>query len=328
MNFESIIIILLAFAILVWIFINFFLNNSLTKERLRILLEKQEGLEKSLSDILEKNFDKIDLKVEKNSNENISNLQKIREKISLIDRAQQNISGLTQNVVDLKNILSNTTQRGRFGEIILENLIKDYLPKENYDFQKTLSNNARVDCIIKSSGPLNKICIDAKFPREGYEKILKSTSNDERKKNIKIFKTDITNHILEVKNKYIIAGETSDIALIFIPSEMIYLEIFKFFPELSQTFYEYKTFLISPTTLWIVLNSIESLTRDKRIKESAVLIYQQLRDLTNELTRLETRVKKMDSHFSSAQNDLNDILITTKKISNKKDNLLKLEENK
>ena len=110
MNFESIIIILLVFAILVWIFINFFLNNSLTKERLRILLEKQEGLEKSLSDILEKNFDKIDLKVEKNSNENISNLQKIREKISLIDRAQQNISGLTQNVVDLKNILSNTTQ--------------------------------------------------------------------------------------------------------------------------------------------------------------------------------------------------------------------------
>ena len=328
MNFESIIIILLVFAILVWIFINFFLNNSLTKERLRILLEKQEGLEKSLSDILEKNFDKIDLKVEKNSNENISNLQKIREKISLIDRAQQNISGLTQNVVDLKNILSNTTQRGRFGEIILENLIKDYLPKENYDFQKTLSNNTRVDCIIKSSGPLNKICIDAKFPREGYEKILKSTSNDERKKNIKVFKTDITNHILEVKNKYIIAGETSDIALIFIPSEMIYLEIFKFFPELSQTFYEYKTFLISPTTLWIVLNSIESLTRDKRIKESAVLIYQQLRDLTNELTRLETRVKKMDSHFSSAQNDLNDILITTKKISNKKDNLLKLEENK
>ena len=109
---------------------------------------------------------------------------------------------------------------------------------------------------------------------------------------------------------------------------MIYLEIFKFFPELSQTFYEYKTFLISPTTLWIVLNSIESLTRDKRIKESAVLIYQQLKDLTNELSRLEIRVKKMDSHFSNAQNDLNDILITTKKISNKKDNLLKLEKDK
>ena len=325
MNFE--IIILTSILILVFIFflVKIITNNSLSKERLRILIEKQEGLEKSLQNILERSFEKIDYKVEKTSNENSSNLQKIKEKIALIDRAQQNISGLTENVIDLKNILSNTSQRGRFGEIILENLVKDYLPKENYSFQKTLSNNTRVDCMINSSGPLDRICIDAKFPREGYEKILKSTNNEEKKRNIKIFKSDITNHLTEVKNKYIIAGETSDIALIFIPSEMIYLEIFNFFPELSQKFYEFKTFLISPTTLWIILNSIESLTRDKRIKESTGLIFQQLKDLTNEISRLEIRVKKMDSHFSNAQNDLNDILITTKKISNKKNNLLKLK---
>ena len=325
MNFEVIFLISILIAILIFFFGKVSINNSLSKERLRILLEKQEGLEKSLHNILERSFEKIDGKVEKTSNENTSNLQKIREKIAIIDRAQQNISGLTENVIDLKNILSNTSQRGRFGEIILENLVKDYLPKENYSFQKTLSNNTRVDCMINSSGPLDKICIDAKFPREGYEKVLKSTNNDEKKRNIKIFKSDITNHLVEVKNKYIIAGETSDIALVFIPSEMIYLEIFNFFPELSQKFYEFKTFIISPTTLWIILNSIESLTRDKRIKESTGLIFQQLKDLTNEITRLEMRVKKMDSHFTSAQNDLNDILITTKKISNKKNNLLKLK---
>tara|TARA_B100000886_G_scaffold340016_1_gene307480 strand:+ start:46 stop:1023 length:978 start_codon:yes stop_codon:yes gene_type:complete len=325
MNFEVIFLISILIAILIFFFGKVSINNSLSKERLRILLEKQEGLEKSLHNILQTSFEKIDGKVEKTSNENTSNLQKIREKIAIIDRAQQNISGLTENVIDLKNILSNTSQRGRFGEIILENLVKDYLPKENYSFQKTLSNNTRVDCMINSSGPLDKICIDAKFPREGYEKVLKSTNNDEKKRNIKIFKSDITNHLVEVKNKYIIAGETSDIALVFIPSEMIYLEIFNFFPELSQKFYEFKTFIISPTTLWIILNSIESLTRDKRIKESTGLIFQQLKDLTNEITRLEMRVKKMDSHFTSAQNDLNDILITTKKISNKKNNLLKLK---
>ena len=325
MNFEIIILTSTLLVVLILFLGKIITNNSLSKERLRVLIEKQEGLEKSLHNILERSFEKIDYKVEKTSNENSSNLQKIREKIALIDRAQQNISGLTENVIDLKNILSNTSQRGRFGEIILENLVKDYLPKENYSFQKTLSNNTRVDCMINSSGPLDKICIDAKFPREGYEKILKSTNNEEKKRNIKIFKSDITSHLTEVKNKYIIAGETSDIALIFIPSEMIYLEIFNFFPELSQKFYEFKTFLISPTTLWIILNSIESLTRDKRIKESTGLIFQQLKDLTDEISRLEIRVKKMDSHFSSAQNDINDILITTKKISNKKNNLLKLK---
>ena len=97
--------------------------------------------------MIEKNFTVIDSKFEKSSNENSSNLHQIKERISIIDRAQQNISGLTDNVIDLKNILSNTSQRGRFGEIILENLISDYLPKNNYEFQKTLSNSCRVDCI-------------------------------------------------------------------------------------------------------------------------------------------------------------------------------------
>ena len=163
-----------------------------------------------------------------------NNLSQIREKMSLIDRAQQNISSLTENVVDLKNFLSNTTQRGRFGEMLLENLIKDHLPKDHYEFQKTLSNSSRVDCMIMSPGSLNKTCIDAKFPKESFEKFQKSVSKDEKLKLLKKFKSDIKNHISTVQEKYLISGETSDIALIFIPSEQVYLEIFRLFPELSD----------------------------------------------------------------------------------------------
>ncbi len=312
--------------IIIFLFLQFFLSNNNTKERIKILLEKQTILEKTISDLIIRNFDKMDSKFDKSSIDNINSLSQIREKMSLIDRAQQNISSLTENVVDLKNFLSNTTQRGRFGEILLENLVKDYLPKNNYEFQKTLSNNSRVDCIIKSSGSLDKLCIDAKFPKESYDKFQRSTSKEEKSRFLKIFKADINNHISNVKEKYIIPGETSEIALIFIPSEQIYIEIFKLFPELSETFYENKIFLISPTTLWIILNSIESLIRDKKIKDNSALIFQQLKDLNLELSRLENRVKKMDSHFSNAQSDLNDILITTKKISNKKDRLMKLDD--
>ena len=325
MNFENNIFYLIILFSIFLIFLQFFMSNNNTKERIKILLEKQSILEKSISDLITRNFDKIDNKFDRSSSENLNNLSQIREKMSLIDRAQQNISSLTENVVDLKNFLSNTTQRGRFGEILLENLIKDYLPKDNYEFQKTLSNNSRVDCMILSSGSLNKICIDSKFPKESYDKVQKTTSKDEKNKFLKIFKTDIKNHITNVREKYIIPGETAEIALIFIPSEQIYLEIFKLFPELSETFYESKIFLISPTTLWIILNSIESLIRDKKIKNNSHLIFQQLKDLNTELSRLENRVKKMDSHFSNAQIDLNEILITTKKISNKKDKLLKLD---
>ena len=297
-------------------------RNSGNQERIKILLERQDNLQKNIIDIIENNINKIDNKVEKSSSEQKDNLNFIREKISLIDNAQNNISSLSENVVSLTNILSNTSKRGRFGEILLENLIKDQLPKSNFEFQKTLSNNTRVDCIIKSPGPLGKLCIDAKFPREGYEKVMESNSKQEKNNNLKIFKSDIMKHIEDVSKKYIIPGETSEIALIFIPSESIYLEIFKYFPEISDVFFSKKTFLISPTTLWVIISSIEGILRDRKIKENAHIIQHQLKELATEMERLETRVKKLDSHFSNAQVDLNDILITTKKINSKSQSIV------
>ena len=322
MDLNLIIIFLFSTIVIVWLFIQFFFSNSNTKERIKVLMEKQENLETSIHSLIEKNFEKIDTKFDKSSSENKNNLFQIQERISLIDRAQQNINHLTENVVDLKNILSNTSKRGRFGEILLENLIKDTLPKEYYDFQKTLSNNSRVDCMIKISGSLNNLCIDSKFPKESYDKMVKANNKEEKIKLSKSFKVDISNHVLDVKKKYIIPGETAEIALIFIPSEQIYVEIFNLFPEITQTFYDSKIFLISPTTLWIVLNSIESLLKDQKINQNSNIIFQNLKELGKEIIRLEERIKRLDSHFTSAQNDLNEVLITTKKISNKKEKIL------
>jgi DNA recombination protein RmuC len=322
MDLNLVIIFLFSTIVIVLLFIQFFFSNSNTKERIKVLMEKQENLESSIHSLIEKNFEKIDTKFDKSSSENKNNLFQIQERISLIDRAQQNINHLTENVVDLKNILSNTSKRGRFGEILLENLIKDTLPKEYYDFQKTLSNNSRVDCMIKISGSLNNLCIDSKFPKESYDKMVKANNKEEKVKLSKSFKLDISNHVLDVKKKYIIPGETAEIALIFIPSEQIYVEIFNLFPEITQTFYDSKIFLISPTTLWIVLNSIESLLKDQKINQNSNIIFQNLKELGKEIIRLEERIKRLDSHFTSAQNDLNEVLITTKKISNKKEKML------
>ena len=304
MDLNLVIIFLFSTIVIVWLFIQFFFQLEY-KERIKVLMEKQENLETSIHSLIEKNFEKIDTKFDKSSSENKNNLFQIQERISLIDRAQQNINHLTENVVDLKNILSNTSKRGRFGEILLENLIKDTLPKEYYDFQKTLSNNSRVDCMIKISGSLNNLCIDSKFQKESYDKMVKA-NNKEEKLNYQSFKLDISNHVLDVKKKYIIPGETAEIALIFIPSEQIYVEIFNLFPEITQTFYDSKIFLISPTTLWIVLNSIESLLKDQKINQNSNIIFQNLKELGKEIIRLEERIKRLDSHFTSAQNDLNE----------------------
>ena len=325
-NFELIILISTTIGFILVIGSIFFLiKNPANNERLKVLLERQDNLQKNIVEIIENNIDKIDLKVEKSNTNHNNNLNFIREKISVIDRAQENISSLTDNVLSLKNILSSTSKRGRFGEMMLENMIKDQLPSANYEFQKTLSNQSRVDCIIKSPGPLGQICIDAKFPREGYEKVLDAKTKVEKNSALKNFKSDILKHVNDVSSKYIIPGETSEIALIFIPSESIYLEIFKFFPDISETFYLKKSFLISPTTLWIILTSIESFLRDKKIQQNAGIIQNELHNLNNEVSRLDQRVKKLESHFSNAQTDLNEILVTTKKIGNKTRSILNLE---
>ena len=158
MSFETLIIIFLSSLLLILVIIQFFFSNTGSKERIRILLEKQENLEKSIYQIFEEKFDKIDTKFEKSSAENQSNLYQIKEKISIIDRAQQNISGLTENVIDLKNILSNTTKRGKFGEVLLENLISDHLPTKNYEFQKI--NAEKIQEIERSK--LSKHIVSAK----------------------------------------------------------------------------------------------------------------------------------------------------------------------
>ena len=87
------------------------------------------------------------------------------------------------------------------------------------------------------------MCIMQNFPEKVLKKFLKSTSKDEKNKVIKLFRSDIMNHVMDVKSKYIIPGETSEIALIFIPSEQIYLEIFNLIPEMTEQFYELKIFL-------------------------------------------------------------------------------------
>ena len=323
--FDTTLVLVFITIVIIISLIFFFSNNSATKERLKILLERQENFQESMVDILERSIHKIDDKFEKSNNNQNQNIQFIREKIGLIDRAQENINTLTENVVSLKNILSNTSKRGRFGELLLENLVKDQLPRPNYDFQKTLSNNNRVDCVIYSPQSNGMLCIDSKFPRENYEKVSKSTTKEEENHFLKKFKNDVIKHIDDVSKKYIIPGETSDMALIFIPSESIYLDIFKSFPDISEISQQRKSFIISPTTLWVILSSIVNIVRDKRIKDNAGLIQSHLNSLGKELDRLENRVNKLDSHFTNAQSDLNDILTTTRKLSNKTQKIIKLD---
>ena len=286
------------------------------------LSKQQETLNKGLESSLANLSDRLNLRLTDQTAKTTKELSEMQKRLAVIDSAQKNILELTQQVSGLQNILSNKQARGSFGEVQLENIIKDVLSETSYSFQHTLSNGKRVDCLVKMPGPPGNICIDSKFPLEAWRSFTDGKNENERTISLRKLKQDTEKHIKDISDKYIIPGETAEIALIFIPSEQIYVEIFNLFPEITQTFYDSKIFLISPTTLWIVLNSIESLLKDQKINQNSNIIFQHLKELGKEIIRLEERIKKLDSHFTSAQNDLNEVLITTKKISNKKEKML------
>jgi DNA recombination protein RmuC len=220
-------------------------------------------------------------------------------------------------VNDLQNILSNKQLRGAFGEVQLENIVKDALPQNAYQFQYTLASNSRVDCIVKLPEPPGPICIDSKFPLEDYKKFASATNDQEKKDNLRLFHNAVQKHIKDIAEKYILPGETSDSAIMFLPSESIYSEINIRFPKLVNESRNKKVYMAGPDNLMLLLHTVRAILRDATMSQTAGKIQIEVDKLTNDLNLLADRIFKLDKHFDLARKDLDDIKISHRKIENR-----------
>ena len=210
-------------------------------------------------------------------------LMEMHERLAIIDRAQENIHSLSTQVNDLQNILSNKQLRGAFGEVQLENIVKDALPQNAYQFQYTLISNTRVDCIVKMPQPPGSICIDSKFPLEDYKKFANSSNEQEKKDNLKSFHNAVQKHIKDIADKYISPGETADSAIMFLPSESIYSEINIRFPRLVNESRNKKVYMAGPDNLMLLLHTVRAILRDATMSQTAGKIQIEVDKLTNDL---------------------------------------------
>ena len=238
-------------------------------------------------------------------------------RLAVIDRAQENINSLSNQVNDLQNILSNKQLRGAFGEVQLENIVKDALPQNAYQFQYTLMSNSRVDCIVKMPEPPGPICIDSKFPLEDYKKFVGSSNEQEKKDNLKLFHNAVQKHIKDISEKYILPGETADSAIMFLPSESIYSEINIRFPKLVNESRSKKVYMAGPDNLMLLLHTVRAILRDATMSQTAGKIQIEVNKLINDLTLLADRLNKLDKHFDLARKDLDDIKISHRKIESR-----------
>ena len=240
-------------------------------------------------------------------------LGELQLRLETIDRAQTKIEKLSGDVLGLQDILSNKQTRGAFGEIQLHEIVTRALPPDVVTFQATLSTGVRADCLIDLPQPPGPIVIDAKFPLEPYEALRAAKSPQEVQAAQRLMRGAVRAHMRAIAEKYVIAGETAEGALMFLPSEAVYAELHANFGDLVREGFGLRVWIVSPTTCMATLHTLRAVLKDARLRAEAHAIRRELALLYRDVERLSSRVGSLDRHFSQAQKDIEEIRISADK---------------
>ncbi len=251
-------------------------------------------------------------------------LQALHARLAVIDSAQKNITDLATQVTTLQQVLANKQSRGAFGQGQLEAIVADVLPKGAYEFQYTLNNRSRPDCVIfmPDSRPL---IIDAKFPLEAMTALRAAATEEERKQAIQRVKQDITKHVSDIAEKYLVPGETQDIALMFIPSESVYADLHERFDDLVQRARRARVMIVSPNMAVLAIQLVRQIRKDAEMQEAADKIRSEVGLMMKDVGLLGDRVRKLQGHFGQTTKDIEDILISAGKIEKRANKIEELE---
>ena len=279
--------------------------------------EAQAKQPTSMLQLMEKRLADVQLQMNENlqgsARRTARSLGELQQRLTAIDKAQENITKLSGDVLSLQDILSNKQTRGAFGEIQLNDIVSKALPSDSYTLQATLSNGRRADCLIHLPNPPGPIVIDSKFPLEPYEALRNANTDWELNEATRQLRTAVKKHIKDISEKYIIEGETADGALMFLPSEAVYAELHANFSELVREGFSARVWIVSPTTCMATLNTMRAILKDARMREQAGAIRRELGLLYQDVDRLGTRVENLDRHFTQAAKDITEIKISADK---------------
>ena len=282
--------------------------------QLQQLAAQQTGTQEAIDRRLTELGDRVADRLQQSAAQAGQSLSDLKERLAVIDAAQKNITELSTQVVGLQDILSNKQTRGAFGETQLADIVKTVMAPANYEFQATLGDGKRVDCLLKLPNPPGPIAIDAKFPLEAYRALRNAKDEIAMAQAKRDFQTAIRGHVKAIAEKYIVPGETAESALLFLPSEAVYAELHATFPHLVEEAGRQRVWIVSPTTLMATLTTIRSVLRDVSVREQAHIIQKKVTELRTDVGRLDDRVDKLQRHFDQAVDDVKQIRISTDKV--------------
>jgi len=265
---------------------------------------RQSDLARLVADRLDAVGSRVGAGLEAQSQTTGENLGRLNERLAVIDAAQARLTEMTREVVSLKDILANKQARGAFGQGRMEAIVRDGLPQGAYAFQHTLRNRARPDCVIHLPGDPRPLAIDAKFPLEAFTLLRAARDEEMRRRAETQLRADVLKHVKDIAERYLLPGETQDIALMFVPSEAIYSELVDAFDDVVQRAHRARVVIVSPTLLMMAISVSQAILRDARMRDEAQAIQAEVGKLLGDMRLLTERTTKLESHFRLAQEDL------------------------
>jgi DNA recombination protein RmuC len=276
---------------------------------------RQADLARVMSERLDNVSARLGAGLESHAQTTGANLNKLNERLAVIDAAQARMVGMTEEVVSLKDILANKQTRGAFGQGRMEAIVSDGLPVGAYEFQATLSNKARPDCVIRLPGDSRVLAVDAKFPLEAFTLFNEAREDDARKAAMARVRTDVGKHVKDIAERYLVPGETQDIALMFVPSESIYSDLVEHFDDVVQRAHRARVVILSPSLMMMAIQVTQAILRDQRMRDQAHAIHAEVGKMLNDVRLLAERTAKLENHFRQAQDDVGQIATSVEKVS-------------
>ena len=276
---------------------------------------RQGDLARAVNERLDRVSQRLGTDLTETSRKTTESLSKLNERLAVIDTAQKNLTDLSTNMVSLQEILANKQARGAFGQMRMETIVKDGLPKGAYSFQPTLSNGKRPDCLLHMPNAGAGVVIDAKFPLEGFEAFRTARRDEEKKDAARRVRIDVGRHVDSIAERYFIAGETQDMAILFVPSESIYGDLAEHFSDLVQKAHRARIVICAPNMLMLAVQTMQAILKDVKMREQAHLIQGEVQKLMDDMGRFRERVLDLQRHFGQANADIEKILTSSERIA-------------
>ncbi|WP_394013149.1 DNA recombination protein RmuC [Roseixanthobacter pseudopolyaromaticivorans] len=290
-----------------------------------VLAQRQSELARAVSERLDSTSHRLGESFNTSARATHESLTKLAERLVMVEKAEKSLTDLSSQVISLRETLSNKQARGAFGQARMEAIVADGLPKGSFAFQHTLSNGRRPDCAIFLPGDTRPLLVDSKFPLEAVTAFREAPTPEIRKLAGARLTQDMMKHVNDVAERYLLPGETQDIALIFVPSESVYAEINENFDDIVQRAFRVRVVLVSPSLLMLAIQLVQAISKDARMREQADRIRAEVGALVSDVGRLRERVGELSRHFGQVGDDVSKVLISADKIAKRGNRLEQLE---